>query len=82
MQRSTMVQDQGKFGEDALLDDYEEKIVQFRRFVINHPLHVITNMDKTPLIFDMRPNRIINNTGEKAIKICTTGTKTIVLQSC
>ena len=40
-----------------LPDDYEEKIVNFHRFIINHrkqhsyPLHVIANMDKTPLTF-------------------------------
>ena len=30
-------------------------------------------MDETPLTFDMPPNRTINNTGEKTIKIRTTG---------
>ena len=62
-----------------LPDDYEEKIVRFHRFIIdrrkehNYPLHVIANMDETPLTFDMPPNRTIHNTGEKAIKIRTTG---------
>ena len=42
-----------------LPDDYEEKIVNFHRFIINrrkqhsYPLHVIANMDETPLTFDM-----------------------------
>ena len=62
-----------------LPDDYEEKIVRFHRFIIdrrkehNYPLHVIANMDETPLTFDMPPNRTIHNTGEKTIKIRTTG---------
>ena len=61
-----------------LPEDYEEKIVQFHRFVINlrkehnYPLHVIANMDKTPMTFDMPLNRTIHNTGEKIIKIRTT----------
>ena len=64
-----------------LPDDYEEKIVQFDRFIIDlhkkhgYPLHLIANMDETPLTFDMPPNRTINNTGEKTIKIRTTGNK-------
>ena len=55
------------------------KIVGFHRFVINHrkeynyPLRVIANMEETPQTFDMPPNRTINNTGEKAIKIRMTG---------
>ena len=58
-----------------LPEDYEEKIVQFHRFVINlhkehnYPLHVIANMDEMPLTFDMPPNRAIHNTGEKTLKI-------------
>ena len=61
-----------------LPEDYEEKIVQFHRFFINlrkehnYPLHVIANMDKTPMTFDMPLNRTIHNTGEKIIKIRTT----------
>ena len=41
-----------------LSDDYEEKIVRFHRYIIdcrkehNFPLHLIANMDKTPLTFD------------------------------
>lgn len=58
-----------------LPDDYEEKMVRFHRFVINlrkeynYPLHVIANMDETPLTFDMLPNHTINEKGEKTIKI-------------
>ena len=36
-------------------------------------LRVIANMDETPLTLDMLPNRTIHNTGEKTIKIRTTG---------
>ena len=60
-------------------DDYEEKIVRFHRFVINlrkeynYPLHVIANMDETPVTFDMPPNFTINDKGEKTIKIRMTG---------
>ena len=63
----------------CLPDDYEEKIVQFHRFIIDlrkkhgYPLHLIANMDETPLTFNMPPNCTINNTGEKTIKIRTTG---------
>ena len=75
-----------------LPDDHEEKIVQFHRFIINrrkehsYPLHLIANMDETPLTFDMPPNRTVNNTGEKTIKIRTTGNEknqvTVVLACC
>ena len=75
-----------------LPDDYEEKIVRFHHFVIsrrkeyNYPLHLIPNMDKTPLIFDMPPNRTIHQTGEKTVKIRTTGNEknrvTVVLTCC
>ena len=70
-QRTTVAQ--------RLPDDYEEKIVRFHHFVINlrkdynYPLHVIANMEETPLTFDMPPNRTINDKGEKTIKIQTTG---------
>ena len=62
-----------------LPDDYEEKIVRFHRYIIdrrkehNYPLHLIANMDKTPLTFDMPPNRTINSIAEKTVKIRTTG---------
>ena len=72
--------------------DYEEKIIRFHHFIIDHrkehgyPLHLIANMDETPLTFDMPPNRTINNTGEKTIKIRTTGNEknrvTVVLACC
>ena len=61
-----------------LPDDYEEKIVRFHRYIIdrckeqNYPLHLIANMDKTPLTFDMPSNCTINNIGEKTVKIRTT----------
>ena len=53
--------------------------MQFHRYVIDlckkysYPLHVIANMDETPLTFDMSPNRTINISGEKTVKIRTTG---------
>ena len=75
-----------------LSDDYEEKIVRFHRYIIdrrkehNFPLHLIANMDETPLTFDMPPNRTVNNTGEKTIKIRTTGNEknrvTVALACC
>ena len=75
-----------------LPEDYEEKIVRFHRYIIdplkehNFPLHLIANMDETPLTFDMPPNRTVNNTGEKTIKIRTTGNEknrvTVVLACC
>ena len=43
-------------------------------------------MDETPLTFDMPPNHTVNNTGEKTIKIRTTGNEknrvTVVLAGC
>ena len=39
----------------------------------SYPLHLIAKMDETSLLFDMPPHRMINNTGGKTIKICTTG---------
>ena len=75
-----------------LPDDYEEKIVRFHRFIIDrrkensYPLHFIANMDETPLTFDIPPNRTINSTGEKTVKIRTTGNEknrvTVVLACC
>ena len=72
--------------------DYEEEIVIFHRFIIDHrkehsyPLHLIANMDETPLTFDMPPNRTINNKGKKTIKIRTIGNEknlvTVVLACC
>ena len=62
-----------------LPDDYEEKIVQFHRYIIdrrkkhNYPLHLIANMDETPLTFDMPPNLTINSIGEKTVVIPPTG---------
>ena len=69
-----------------LPDDYEE-IVRFHRFIINlrkehsYPLHLITNMDETPLTFDMPPYRTINNVGKKTIKIRKQEMRSIELQS-
>ena len=41
--------------------------------IAKSPLHLIANMDETPLTFDMPLNQTINNTGEKTINIRTTG---------
>ena len=57
----------------------EEKIVRFHRCIIDRckensfPLHLIANIDETPFTFDIPPNRTVNKTGEKTIKIRTTG---------
>ena len=62
-----------------LLHDYEEKIVQFHQFVIrqrrahNYPLHLVANMDESPIQFDMPSNRTVSTIGEKTVKIRTTG---------
>ncbi|KAL9977286.1 hypothetical protein ACROYT_G014675 [Oculina patagonica] len=76
----------------CLPDDYEERIVRFHRFIIHrckekgYPQYFIPNMDETPLMLDMPPNRTINNTGEKTVKIRTTGNEknrvTVVLACC
>lgn len=41
-----------------------------------YPLHLIKNMDEMLLTFDMPPNQ----TGEKTVKICTTGNEKIEQQ--
>ena len=50
------------------------------------PLHLIANMDETPLTLNMPPNRTVNKTGKKTIKIRTTGNEknrvTVVLACC
>ena len=66
--------------------------MRFHHFIIDrrkekgYPLHFIANMDETPLMFDMPPNRTINNTGEKTVKIRTTGNEknrvTVMLACC
>ena len=65
-------------------DDYEEKIIRFHRSIIDHrkehnfPVNLIVDMDEMPLAFDMPPNQ----TGEKTVKICTTGNEKIEQQLC
>jgi len=59
--------------------DYEEKIVQFHQFVIrqrrahSYPLHLVANMDESPIQFDMPSNRTVSTIGKKTVKIRTTG---------
>ena len=59
----------------SLPRDYEEKIVQFHLFVIrqrrahNYPLHLVANMDESPIQFDMPSNRTVSTIGEKTVKI-------------
>lgn len=43
-----------------------------------YPLHLIKNMDEMLLTFHMPPNQ----TGEKTVKICTTGNEKIEQNSC
>ena len=92
MKRNNLSLRQKKTLAQRLPDDYEEKIVRFHCFIIDrrkensYPLHFIANMDETPLTFDMPPNRTINSTGEKTVKIGTTGNEknqvTVVLPCC
>ena len=62
-----------------LLEDLEEKIVDFYRFLINsrkkanYELVNIGNMDETPVWFDMPSARTVNPRGEKNVSITTTG---------
>ena len=62
-----------------LPEDTEEKLEEFRRFVIrlrtqyNFDLNSIFNMDETPVWFDMAGNMTINNKGDKTVHIRTTG---------
>jgi Tc5 transposase DNA-binding domain len=62
-----------------LPEDTEEKLEEFRRFVIrlrtqyNYDLNSIFNMDETPVWFDMAGNLTVNNKGDKTVHIRTTG---------
>ena len=53
-----------------LPDDLDDKIVNFHSHVIkmrkqhDYPLHLIGNMDETPMQFDMPGNRTVNARGE------------------
>lgn len=59
--------------------DYKEKIVQFYQFVIgerrahNYPLHLVANMDESPIQFDIPSNRTVSTISQKTVKIQTTG---------
>ena len=61
--------------------DYEEKIVPFQWFIIkqrrahSYPLHLVANMDESPIQFDMPSDRTVSNTGEKTVKMRTAGNK-------
>lgn len=58
---------------------YEEKIVDFHRFVIrirqekNFLLSQIGNADQTPLNFDMPSSRTVEQTGARTVHVRTTG---------
>ena len=72
--------------------DYEEKMLQFQRFIIkmrkknNYQIGQIGNMDEVPMCFDMPPDRTVNSKGEKTVQIKTTGHEkshfTVVLSCC
>ena len=59
--------------------DYERKIVNFQKYVIqrrrevDYPLYRIGNMDETPMCFNMPSTQIIHKKGEKTVMIKTTG---------
>ena len=40
-----------------------------------YPLHLVANMDESPIQFDMPSDRTVGKTGEKTVKIRTTGNK-------
>ena len=54
-----------------LSSDYEEKIVQFQCFIIKQqrahscPLHLMANMDESPIQFDMPSTRTVSKTVRK-----------------
>ena len=60
-----------------LPEDTEEKLEEFRRFVIrlrmqyNFDLNNIFNMDETPVWFDMVGNMTVNNKEDKTVHIHT-----------
>ena len=62
-----------------LPDDLDDKIVNFHSHAIkmrklhDYPLHLIGNMDETPMQFDMPGNRTVNARGEKTVFVKTTG---------
>lgn len=74
-----------------LPDDWEEKMDNFKTFVKNmierenYPMDKIGNMDEVPLTFDAPPNRTVAQTGDKSVKITTTGnekTRFTVVLAC
>ena len=62
-----------------LPDDLDDKIVNFHSHVIkmrkrhDYPLHLIGNMDETPMQFDMPGNRTVYARCEKTVFVKTTG---------
>ena len=62
-----------------LLEDLEEKITSFHRFIIkrrremNYDLVHIGNMDETPVWFDMPSAKTVNSKGQKTVLVNTTG---------
>lgn len=62
-----------------LPEDYEEKLVEFQRFIINerqkfdYDLSQIGNADQTPLTFDLPYSTTVDVKGAKSVSINTTG---------
>lgn len=62
-----------------LPEAFEEKIVDFQRFVIrqrrlyNFDLNLIFNADQTPVCFDMVANTTLDMKGVKSVNVLTTG---------
>lgn len=62
-----------------LPQDFEEKLLEFQRFVINlrrssnMPLGHIGNADQTPVYLDMPVSRTVNSVGAPEVRIRTTG---------
>ena len=68
----------------CLPPDYEEKIVQFQRFIIkqwrahSYPLHLVANMDESPIQFDMPSiNRTVSKLARKLWRFGQLETKRI-----
>ena len=72
--------------------EYERKIIEFHKYVINtrkklcFEMGQLGNMDEVPLTFDIPSNKIVNVKGAKTIMIKTSGNEktryTVVLACC
>lgn len=91
MKRKNLVLRQRTKIAQKLPEDYNDKLINFQRFVINlrkkyeYPLSQIGNMDETPVYFDMPSNKTVDVKGRKTIFTRSTGhekTRFTVVLTC